>query len=331
MELDLVSRMLFPRPPATYNVDSFAGELLWVPRSLNPQTARPEDCIPLCLLQCPLATCFVVYFHSNFEDIGRCYRFCENVRNEVKAHVLIVEYPGYGICPGLQCDAQAAADCSRVVLRFVREVLRVPRLSTILVGRSIGTGIATLLAAEHRYAGLVLICPFLSIKDLVSQYIGPAAGLVAERFANKENIRRVQAPCLFVHGQDDKMVPSDHSQQLYEACESRKYLCLSPEMGHNSDLVANRSFFMEPMIEFLKHLGTTAFSLQVPSWAFDRQMCPQFVEHRPSLVGQSQLACWNVPVSCSPCGGGNTGCNGCQGCIAHGQHVTIEPSSRNTV
>lgn len=190
MELDPVSRVLFPRPSASYNSDSFPGELIWVPRSLNPQTSSPEDCIPLCLLQCAGAQYMVVYLHSNFEDLGRCHNFCLSLRYHLKVHVLAVEYPGYGISPGKVCDELRATESALVAARFAHEVLRMEWSDIILLGRSIGTGPATSLAASQscspltRVGGLVLVAPFLSIKELCWEYIGAAAGLVRERFAN---------------------------------------------------------------------------------------------------------------------------------------------------
>eukprot|EP00931_Biecheleriopsis_adriatica_P089548 TRINITY_DN6365_c0_g1_i1.p1 TRINITY_DN6365_c0_g1~~TRINITY_DN6365_c0_g1_i1.p1 ORF type:complete len:391 (+),score=62.99 TRINITY_DN6365_c0_g1_i1:124-1296(+) len=327
MDLDLLSRVLFPRPPISYSVDSFPGELLWVPRSLNPQTAQAEDCIPLCLLQSCQARCLVVYFHSNFEDIGRCYAFCRGLRDVLQVHVLIVEYPAYGICPGDQCDDVLAADCARVALRFVREVLRCPRSSILLMGRSIGTGLAMLLGAEHRYGGLVLICPFLSVKDLVSGYVGPASSFITERFPNKEKIEQVKYPCLFVHGQDDEMIPVSQCQALYDACHARKAFVSPAKMEHNANLLEYPSLFLEPMQRFLQDLPLIDFQLSVPSWCFDKQMCP----HRFARAGYVKpgkfSSCWVPGVNCSACGGPCT--DSCQSCVGRNGNAVEDKSPKS--
>lgn len=300
--MTILSRVLFPCPPASYTAECFPGELLWVPRSLNPQTAQPEDCIPLCLLQCSGATRLIVYFHSNFEDIGRCYRFCAGVRERLKVNVLIVEYPAYGICPGDQCDELSALECARAALRFVREVLRCPQGSIVLMGRSIGTGLASQLATEHRYGGLVLICPFLSVKELASNYIGLAASFIAETFPNKANVSQVKFPCLFVHGQSDRMIPVQHSQELFAACTAKKSLVSPEQMDHNANLLEDEGFFLEPMRTFLKDVRAADFQLNVPSWTFDKQMCPQYATPHEVPVAASRLACWANRGACSVCG-----------------------------
>ena len=34
------------------------------------------------------------------QDLGRCRWFCLFLRDQFQVHVLAVEYPGYGVCPG---------------------------------------------------------------------------------------------------------------------------------------------------------------------------------------------------------------------------------------
>mmetsp|Transcript_3496 Transcript_3496/g.8803 ORF Transcript_3496/g.8803 Transcript_3496/m.8803 type:complete len:465 (+) Transcript_3496:116-1510(+) len=310
MELDPISRVLFPRPPPSYTVDSFPGELIWVPRSLNPQTSSPEDCIPLCLLQCKGAQYLVVYIHSNFEDIGRCHNFCLSLRYHLKVHVLVVEYPGYGISPGSSCDEQRATESAHVAVRFAHEVLRWPWDSIILLGRSIGTGPATALAAMHRFGGLVLVAPFLSVRELCREYVGAAAGLVRERFPNGELISQVRAPCLFIHGQRDSMIPVRHGQSLHAACNARKRFISPAEMEHNSDLLDDEAFLVGPMREFLGLPGGKATEMQVPSWAFDKQLSPEFVA--VALMPSQQRASCSLLGSACTCPGACRQC-GCGG------------------
>lgn len=330
MDLDLLSRVLFPRPPSSYAPDSFPGELLWVPRTLNPQTAKPEDCVPLCLLQCPLATSIVMYFHSNFEDIGRAYNFCSGLRRALQVHVLIVEYPGYGICPGIRCDESSAAECAQVALYFVREVLRCPKQSIILMGRSIGTGLATLLAGQSRYGGLVLICPFLSIKDLVRGYIGPAASLLGERLPNKEHITKVRSPCLFLHGQNDDIIPVSHCQHLYELCQCRK-LFVSPEkMDHNVNLLLHPSFLIDPMREFILTANAEdKLAFNVPMWAFDKQMCPQFKISAQQNDSSRRTTCWTPSAQDDQNCMGT--CTACESFSAQGEAVETHKKTTNKV
>lgn len=317
-----MSRVLFPRPPPSYSLDSFPGELIWVPRSLNPQTSSPEDCIPLCLLRCRSARYLVIYIHSNFEDIGRCHNFCLSLRYHLRVHVLAVEYPGYGISPGSCCDEQGATESAHVALRFAHEVLRWPWDSIILLGRSIGTGPATALAAKHRFGGLVLVCPFLSVRELCREYIGAAAGFIRERFPNKDLITQVRAPCLFIHGKKDAMIPHRHSLELHDACVARKRLVSHSEMEHNTDLLNDESYLIGPMRDFFALPGERGMDMQVPRWAFDKQLSPGFVAVAPPPSRQ-RVACSLLGAPCA-CPGACSQCGVCRG-TAGSKVVLVEP------
>jgi len=216
----------------------------------------------------------------------------------LQVHVLVVEYPGYGISPGGTCDEQGATESAHVALRFAHEVLRWPWESIILFGRSIGTGPATQLAAKHRFGGLVLVSPFLSVRELCREYVGAAANLIWERFPNKELIPMVRAPCLIIHGHKDTMIPVRHGQELHAACTTRKQFVSPDQMEHNTNLLEDENFLLGPMRDFFNLPGAKVAEMQVPSWAFDKQLSPQFVPPTPNAV-QRRAACSLLGSTCT--------------------------------
>lgn len=275
MELDFVSRLLFPAPPSSYTVDSFPGELLWIPRrGLEPENAVPEHCIPGVLLRCQTARFLVIYLHGNGEDLGRSHPFLLEMRDRFLVHVLAVEYPGYGICPGAKCDEKGAIESALTALDFAMQVLRWPAEHIIVMGRSIGTGLAMKVALKHAVKGLCLISPFLSVKQLIQDHLGPLAYMLEERFPNDDLMPLIRCSCLVVHGEHDRMIPSRHGVELYKACCSRKQLLLLPDMDHNANLFQNYLDFAEPMLKFFALQSCVLEEMQVPSWAFDKRLSP---------------------------------------------------------
>uniref|UniRef100_A0A7S1WVY3 Serine aminopeptidase S33 domain-containing protein n=1 Tax=Alexandrium catenella TaxID=2925 RepID=A0A7S1WVY3_ALECA len=311
--MDLVSQVLFPMPPASYSVDSFPGELLFVPRSLNPQTSLPEDFVPLLLLRYSGARFLLIFLHSNFEDIGRCRTLCKAMRDDLGVHVLAAEYPGYGICPGGQCDERGATESASTAFRFASEVLRWPVQHILVAGRSVGCGPAIVLATEHTVGGLILISPFLSVREACREHLGPVASLIDERFPNQDRMPYVRTPCLVVHGSRDSTVPARHGEHLYDLCQTRKRL-VTPNLDHNSSLLQCRDHFIAPVLEFfrLSQAGSDCQELQVPSWALDRRLVPAPMQAPPKLpAGQpprpSCMGCRTWPGSCghASCSGGS--------------------------
>jgi len=289
--LDLVSRMLFPTPASSYTVDDFPGELIWVPKSMNPQTCRPEECVPCIFLLSPSARFLILYLHSNAEDLGQCYSFCTLLRHQFQVHVLAVEYPGYGVCPGGQADEESVTENCITAFRFIREVLCWPLDGILILGRSIGTGPALAIATKYEVYGVVLVSPFLSVQEVVKGLLGPIAYLMADRFPNKDCMHRLRSALLIVHGKKDIVVPAWHGEQLYHACKTRKRLVCPDAMHHNSNLYTDPNFFVLPMLQFFALPDFCFEDPKVPHWAFDKRLS---THHTPGIPVQPQNCSWRT-------------------------------------
>lgn len=275
MNFDILSRFLFPAPQATYTVDDFPDELIWIPRTLDPATSTPEECVPCLFLQYFSARFLILYLHSNAEDIGKCYPFCSILREQFQVHVLAVEYPSYGICPGGPCTEQSVTENAVTAFRFVREVLKYPPDSILVLGRSIGTGPAISLAVQNQIAGVILISPFLSVKEIIKDTVGGfLASFVEERFPNAERVPQIRCPLLLIHGKKDALIPFSHGEQLYESCRSRKLFVCPKEMEHNTNLLSDMGYFVLPMLSFFSLPDYSFEELVVPLWVFDKRLSP---------------------------------------------------------
>ena len=84
------------------------------------------------------------------------------------------------------------------------------------MGRSIGSGPACHYASTYACAGLVLISPFTSIKEVVRNSFGSLLStFIKDRFDNLSKISQVEAPTLLIHGKEDELVPPEHSENLF--------------------------------------------------------------------------------------------------------------------
>lgn len=312
MPWDPVSRLIFPAPPPSYGIGSFPRELIFVPKDLVlNQNCPPEACIPCLFLKFPSARFLILYLHSNAEDIGRCYRFCHVMRVQFQVHVLAVEYPGYGICPGGPATAESVTQNALAAFRFVREVLEWPLDGIKVFGRSIGTGPAISLAVQYKVAGLILVAPFLSIKRLLHDAMGMLSCFVEERFPSEKRMHWVQSPLLIIHGQKDTLVPCRHSAELFILCRQRKMLICPEDMEHNTNLLLHRNYLLVPMLQFFSLPDYSFEDFRVPAWAFPckgarraspiRPELPAFVEvpPEPGLSFQTAVAAPKDAVDCA--------------------------------
>lgn len=296
MSIDIVSKFLFPRTIPSYNVNSFPGELLWVPKSLNPQTSAAEDFVPCLLLNFPSARFLMIYLHSNAEDLGSCRPLLEIFQKHLQVHILGVEYPGYGICPRGPADETKVIENVMVAYRFVSEVLNWPPDRIIVLGRSVGTGPALELAWERNLMGVVLISPFLSVREVCHDMLGPLSYFVRDCFPNRDRVPHMRSPLLIVHGQRDSMVPCRHGQELYASCKARKLIVCPEHMGHDMNLSDDPVHVVAPMLEFFELPAYSDDELNVPRWAFDKRLSVHYKAAVPTEPLGSR-------GKCRPCGG----------------------------
>ncbi len=94
----------------------------------------------------------------------------------------------------------------------------------VLVGASLGTGVAIALAANHDAAAIVLEAPYLSALDVASTHypIFPVNWLMLDRFRSDLVIRDLHIPVLMVHGEEDDVIPISSAKKLFELANEPK-------------------------------------------------------------------------------------------------------------
>lgn len=306
---------------------SFPNELLWIPLSLadgrpgdsrdGPAKCKAGDAVPAVILRSPAARFFIIYLHSNGEDIGLAYPFGCGLRMVLEVHVLLVEYPGYGICPG-QCSEEALWQVAQAAVRFVTETLQWPAEDVIIMGRSLGAAVAMRLACTYACHGLILVAPFLSLVEAVSQYVGKLAPMfVGNSFCNRDFIGKVHCPTLVIHGMNDRLVTCSQGRQLWEMCPHKKKLFVSPEqMSHNSDLLSNADFLIRPMLRFFALPDYSFVDLNIPAEVFDKRHCPQYHTLVETVKDDRPLARPGGDKEPCPISATMTGPNSAQGVMA---------------
>eukprot|EP00435_Cladocopium_sp_Y103_P071068 s637_g36.t1 len=215
----LLDVFLFPVPKPTYSCESYPGELVWIPRRIHPDAASVHQAPPAgsqmipCLLNLYESSRYlIIYFHSNAEDLGLCRWFCRFMHEQFQVHVLAVEYPGYGVCGGRPTPEGVIAN-AHAALQFVNKTLKLPLDRILAFGRSLGTGPAIALASRFHLAGLVLVTPFMSVKEILRSRLGSLADLLTDDFfQNIWAVEEVKSPTLIIHGKLDEVIPVEHGE-----------------------------------------------------------------------------------------------------------------------
>lgn len=173
----------------------------------------------------------VLYFHGNAGYIE-----LRNERlTELKSRgygVLMPNMRGYGGSTGRPSEPTAIAD-AKLIYRCLRNS-GVAANDIIIFGESLGTGIATQLAASRNVAGLVLDSPFTAMADVAARAYPwlPVRRMLWDQFETVHHIRRVTVPLLIVHGEADRLVPVEMGRAVFEAAVAPKTLITFPGVPH---------------------------------------------------------------------------------------------------
>ncbi len=166
----------------------------------------------------------VVFFHGNAESAAQNLPLARALSSE-GVDVVLAEYRGYGGEPGRPDETGLYADGTALLGALEREGVTRDRL--VLVGRSLGTGVAVEMALRFPPSLLILVSPYTSLTDLGRSLIGPLAPLlVPDRFDNLGKIARLTCPVVILHGTKDDVIPFRMGEKLAAAGKNVRFLPL---------------------------------------------------------------------------------------------------------
>ena len=194
------------------------------------------------------ATPFVMlYFGGNAEDV--LYTASMAQRFEIR-RMLVVNYRGYGRTQGTPSEAALFEDALHVYDYVIQQAGVAPE-DVIVMGRSLGSGVATMLAAKRPARAAVLITPFDSMTAVAAAHypIFPVKLLLRHRFDSASFASRINIPALVIGAQNDRVIPPIHAQRLAQAWSGEAKLTVLQGVGHND--VEQHPEYFSSINEFL--------------------------------------------------------------------------------
>lgn len=150
------------------------------------------------------------------------------------AGVLGVGYPGYGGNRGTPSETalfQAAQDNYDWL---TRKGVRPERI--IIIGESLGSGVAAHLAAKNDAAGLVMVAAHSGMAEMAQRQfpVFPARWLVKDSYQTMAYIGRINMPLFWIHGTSDDLIPFEVGQRVFDAASQPKTAYPIKNAGHNN-------------------------------------------------------------------------------------------------
>jgi fermentation-respiration switch protein FrsA (DUF1100 family) len=174
----------------------------------------------------------ILYFHGNKGSL-RTWK-TENVYLKKFGYdILMIDFRGYGKSTGSFSEKGIYLDAETAYAFAIKRGYAPEQI--LIYGRSLGTGIASLLALRHPAKALILEAPYTSMLQmaklkypLLFPYI-----FLSYKFDTIGRAASLKLPVLLIHGKMDKTIPYVHSEKIYKALKTDKKLLLLPEADHN--------------------------------------------------------------------------------------------------
>ena len=173
----------------------------------------------------------VLFFPGNGDNIVN-YGFLAELLSARGYGLLAVSYRGYPGSTGSPTETGLLADG---LAAFDWLSARDRASPIVILGRSLGTGVAVNTAAERDAAAVVLISAYQSILAVArDQYpYLPVAALIKDSFRSDLRIARVSEPKLFLHGDLDGIHPFELRQGTVRRGPEPKTFSVQHGHGHN--------------------------------------------------------------------------------------------------
>lgn len=198
-----------------------------------------------------------LWFHGNGGNLGTRVGQLERAHRLLSVHQFIFDYRGYGNSEGIPSERGTYLD-ARAAFRYLEQRPDVNPNLIVYFGHSLGAAVAVELAASYSPAGMALIAPFSSIRDMAKLALPlPMAGwIVRNHYNSLAAISQVHSPLIILHGELDEIVPHSQGFKLYEAANSPKRFVTLPDASHNNAHHVAADVMADSLLEFRDDLAT---------------------------------------------------------------------------
>jgi len=152
----------------------------------------------------------LIYFGGNADDATRILLYVKNLSD---FDIVVFNYRGYLKSTGKPSEKNLFNDALKIFDTYGSDK------KVILIGRSLGTGVATYLASKRNVSGLVLITPYDSIASIAQDDypIFPTYLLLKNKFESIKYMAHVKNPVALIEVVGDTTVTHKHFAKLKES------------------------------------------------------------------------------------------------------------------
>ncbi len=172
----------------------------------------------------------LIYYGGNAESIENNIAFFTEALPDYSVYLL--PYRGYGNSTGKPSETRLYQDALSVF-----DHVKVKHKQLSLMGRSLGSAVATYVAANRQVEKLLLVTPFDSIENIAKQlyWMFPVSLLLKDKFQSISRVKDISAPTYIFIAEQDRVIPRQRSERLSgEFREQLIEVIVVSGAGHNN-------------------------------------------------------------------------------------------------
>ena len=173
----------------------------------------------------------ILFLHGNAGSLENRIHKINHFR-DMNVNFLLVSWRGFSGNEGKPTEKGLYQDAESAVAWLKSK--GVNENDIIIYGESLGTGIATEIAQNKNFGGIILESPFTSMVDAGKDkypYL-PVRLLLKDKYESNKKIKNINSPILIMHGKVDNIVPFHMGKKMYELANEPKYYYFSKYDDH---------------------------------------------------------------------------------------------------
>jgi len=193
----------------------------------------------------------VIYFGGNAEEVSVTLG---DPRWPREWSILALNYRGYGTSEGKPSQRDLSSD-ALAIYDAVAAREGIDRRRIVAFGRSLGTALATHVAAGRPVTGVVLVSPYDSLAAVGNHHYPwlPVSLLLRHRFDPLADAPRCGMPLHAIVAASDSIIPVERSRALYDGWAGPKSLQVIQRSDHNT--LGGTAEFWHGVTDFLARMS----------------------------------------------------------------------------
>lgn len=191
----------------------------------------------------------IIYFGGNAEEVSHLIYESDNVSGWSLA---LTNYRGYGLSTGKPNEKNLFSDALNIYNYYSKRE-DVDASKIVVMGRSVGTGVAVYLAANREVEKVILVTPYDSMISVAKNHYSflPISLILRNRFDSISRVPHINVPMLALIADNDTTIPPQLAKRLVDKWRGKCTMQIIKGADHNS--ISQKILYWKYINEFLKY------------------------------------------------------------------------------